>query len=868
MLFSYLCIAQNTISGKLTDNSGKSVSGASVILNKLGTDEIIAYDISDGKGMYNIDYNSKEKELNIQVKSMGFATISETISNKSQVLDFFLDEETIELDEIIVKASPIYQRGDTLNYVVRNFAKEQDRTIADALKRMPGIDVLDDGRVLYQGNPINKYYVENMDMMGGRYGIINENLAHKEVARVQVLENHQPVKILDSLVYSDKAALNIQLKNKYTITGQLEAGLGASPLLREVNLTPMLFAKSQQMLMSYQSNNTGKDVSRQLRALTLEDVLEQMEIGTQKQDWLSIQSLSPPRFSEKRWRDNNINLLSVNYLQKLKKDYELKFNVSYLNDYQQQKGYSNTQYYTPNDTITLLETKYNQLYFNSLRTNLSLEKNTRGNFLKNNLEFQGFWDGRRGNIMKNKEAVTQSLSNQFFRVSNKFKTIFPLGKQLVTLNSYIGFNQTPQTLKVNPGQFQDLLNSGNQYDDILQEINLKTLYTNNFISFTKGINHFTFTPKIGFQLEHQNLYSEIQTSDNQVLGDEFTNNLEWKKYKLYAEVKSEYKKNKWKFGFNLPVSLNSYALEDKSLDKKQDINEVKTSPQFSVNYDIDAFWKINSSLGINHTYGTINQLHYAYILQNYRNIQRVDTPLPQTLNNSLSAGILYKNPIKSLFFNLFYSLTNSENNLLYDNKILENGAFEIQAIKQKNFRKSHNFSSRISKYSSYLKTNFTFNGNYNFGNFQQIINTEKLDVRNNNWSFGTDIETDFTDWFSAEYSPKLMFSKNKILSKDNPTISRQTHLLSLNFYPRENQYLGLKAEYVKSNLISTNTENYFADLVYRYTFKKKKLDLELSWNNIFNNSDYKTFSIDGFSYIENNYKLRPSQVLLKLRISL
>ena len=67
---------------------------------------------------------------------------------------------------------------------------------------MPGIEVLDDGKILYQGKPINKYYIEGLDLLEGKYNLANKNLPHKEVTKVQVLENHQPIKVLDSLVYS------------------------------------------------------------------------------------------------------------------------------------------------------------------------------------------------------------------------------------------------------------------------------------------------------------------------------------------------------------------------------------------------------------------------------------------------------------------------------------------------------------------------------------------------------------------------------------------------------------------------------------------------------------------------------------------
>ena len=51
---------------------------------------------------------------------------------------------------------------------------------------MPGIEVLDDGKILYQGKPINKYYIEGLDLLEGKYNLANSNLPHKEVVKVQL----------------------------------------------------------------------------------------------------------------------------------------------------------------------------------------------------------------------------------------------------------------------------------------------------------------------------------------------------------------------------------------------------------------------------------------------------------------------------------------------------------------------------------------------------------------------------------------------------------------------------------------------------------------------------------------------------------
>ena len=122
------------------------------------------------------------------------------------------------------------------------------------------------------------------------------------------------------------------------------------------------------------------------------------------------------------------------------------------------------------------------MFFNSLQTNITLQKNADKNYFKNSIEFQGFWDSQRGNIILNNQLLKQQLNNKFYRLSNNLKTIFPLGKQMITLNSYIGLNKTPQSLNVNPGQFESVLNNNLPFDEVKQQVDLNTFYTNNSLT--------------------------------------------------------------------------------------------------------------------------------------------------------------------------------------------------------------------------------------------------------------------------------------------------------------------------------------------------------------------------------------------------
>lgn len=863
---SFFCFSQTTFNGNLKTIDDESIYGIIVTIKELNTDSILNYSISNNEGKFSILVNTKSEKVQLNINSMGFKTIVKIIDNRTQTLNLILEEEITALNEVIIKSNPITRNGDTINYSVNAFSKQKDRTIADVLKNMPGIEILNNGKILYQGEPINKYYIGGLDLLEGKYNLANSNLPHKEVLRVQVLENHQPIKILDSLVFSRQAAINIELKNAYTFTGQADLGLGFPSLLWDVNVTPMLFTKKRQMLSSYQTNNVGDNVSSQLKTLTVENLLEQFYGNNLKQNWLAIQQIELPNFSEQRWLKNNIHLITTNYLQKIKKDFELRLNVSYVNDYQQQIGFTNTRFFTINDTISLFEKKNNELYNSMLETNLTLQNNTDKYYFKNSLVFQGFWDKERGTLQLNNENLNQNLNNRYFKLSNNLKTLFSLWKQIATLESYIDLNRTPQSLTINPGQYNDLLNSGNKFDEVIQNIKLNTFYVQNSLSFTKGWKTFSFSPKVGFQYEKQLLESDILISTNS--NSNFENHLDWSRSNLYIHLKTQYSKDNLRLELITPLNFHNYQLEDNPLQRSQDLKRITFEPKFSLTYDLTNFWQLGTTAQLDNQFGTINQVYYNYILKSYRNIQRIDAPLPENRNLSHSAFLRYRNPIKAIFLNFIYSHTKTDNNLLYKNKILDNGAIELEAIEQDNERLSHNIMTSATKYFSHIKTNLTLSANYSLQNFQQILNTEVTHISDQNWRFNTKINIDLTDWLNTEIESIFQFSNSQIQIHENRTITQQFHKFNVNVYPNKNQYIGVETEYVKNNLFSNNTENIFTDLVYRYNWMKKNIDFELQLSNLFNTKEYSTININNFSYVETNIKLRQRQLLFKIRFSL
>ena len=143
-------------------------------------------------------------------------------------------------------------------------------SIGDVLQRIPGIDVAVDGKIQYQGMDINKFYIEGSDLLGGKYGIATNGISHDDIASVEVMENHQPMQVLQNIAFSDKAAINLKLKNKskaaWILNGYLGGGWGNSPKggLWNGELFLMTVMPNYQTITTFKSNNTGTDLRNQV----------------------------------------------------------------------------------------------------------------------------------------------------------------------------------------------------------------------------------------------------------------------------------------------------------------------------------------------------------------------------------------------------------------------------------------------------------------------------------------------------------------------------------------------------------------------------------------------------------------------------
>ncbi|WP_181304195.1 carboxypeptidase-like regulatory domain-containing protein [Rufibacter sp. XAAS-G3-1] len=872
-LLGFTCTAQGQVklSGIVTDSEGKTLEWVSVVVMPLHENLTLAFGHTASDGTFSIEVDADLDSLAVEAQSLGYGRQRLVLVNKSQKLTFTLTSQAIELKEVTVKAAPITRSNDTLSYLVGAFTDAKDRSIADVLRKMPGIEVESNGRILYEGKPIQKFYIEGLDLLKGRYNLASNNLPPQAVTSVQVLENHQPVKILDSLVNSYSTSLNISLKENLTTTGVAKIGMGIPTAVWDVNLTPMLFTKNRQVLLSYQANNAGHDVAKDLKTLTPNDLEEQAEQEGGNQEILRIRELSPPRFSEERHLFNNSHLVSANYLQKLSQDLQIRVNMSYLNDYQRQIGETRSTFFLPDDTLALVESINNRLFFSTAETSVTLHKNTPSKFLENRFHVKGSWDSRTGSIVSNGSPLAQEMTNPTYSVSNRLQAIQPLGKQLVTLTSVLSLSKLQEQLNVVPGQFGELMPEGKPMDEAEQQLHRSTFFSYHAASITKALGNWSITPEIGIAVERQDLSSDllgIRHEAEEHRESVATNQLKWQRSKYFMASEAEYKAGRWSISASLPLHYRQFRLEDQLHPRKAPADKFTAEPSLAARFDITPLWKATATFRLANVFRSMEELTSDYLLRDYRTLQRNNAPLEERQIRSHVLGLTYRNALTSLFSNVVYTYNSSESNILYQHSLDENGAVVINGFVQENTMLTQTLTWQGSKFLSDLKTTVRLGANLSSSSRKQRLNEQTVDVLNRYYSLRAELNTKPLEWFSVNYTANFAVMKSVISGEGTSALQLQEHALDLSFHPSGNHYLGLQANaYLNTGAGNARQKYYFADAVYRLTFSKRKIDLEIRWANIFNTTAFMNVNIDSFTSVQNSYRLRPTQCMASIRFA-
>lgn len=854
LLTSLICLltattifAQINVRGTVVDReTDEPVVGASVIVK--GADgKIKKFASSKADGSFAMTMPSVSG-CRLEVTMMSYSRQSMPLDNVEFPLTVRMEPGTTLLKEVTVKADRIREQGDTISYRVGSFAQAQDRSIGDVLKRMPGIDVAKSGKIQYQGEDINKFYIEGADLLGGKYGIATNGISHEDVGAVEVMENHQPMQVLSGIAYSNKAAINLKLKNKAKATwsfhGDAGGGYSWEPTgaIWDGELFAMAVMPGFQNITTLRTNNTGENLS----SSGTDFFAENRQTGLSRQ--VSIGLPGVPSLSDKRTLFNRSFLVSTNNLWKFGRG-EFKANIDYSFNRVEAAAENITTYFLNEGNRLISENRSGTEHSHSLSGKFIYELNQKTAFINNTLQTYIDWDDL--NL-----ATTGSLPNRQsaklpdYYVSNKFKLIKRFkGNHLVTFHSVNEWESLPQTLN---------LDMNGQH--FRQYISDHAFYTHESAAYAFSIKGVTLSLEGGIKGYIRSMDSQLPDLPEELPG--LTENVVNTNYiTVYATPRLEYWVRRVNLSLNLPVSYAHYNF-DKAIANH---NELYFSPSLNFN------WKPNNRFsgslrgGLGRSPMNLNLIHPGLIMTNYRTLKAGVDNFYNSSSQNVSANFNYKHTRRGLFANgmVMHSWTHLPYSMaqqLYGDYVVY--SYDDAANDSKMLMAMGN----IGKTLDFMRGSCNVNGSFNRNESHLLSQRQSVNSVSTGWSVGGKINGTPCRWFSFDYRIDYSDSRLTMNGVSESWLSTMENELSLTFIPHRKWQWTVSGEHYRNEL----TEHNYKDIVMldtRLTYQlNKRIEFSAALTNILNKRSYNYTTYSQLSSFESRRHLRGRQLLFSISL--
>ena len=842
-----IAVAQVNVSGTVVDkDSNEPLTGASVIVK--GADgKIKKYATSKGDGGFAMSLPSVAG-CRLEVSMMSFAKQSIPLDSVSFPITVQLEPGTTLLKEVTVKADRIHEQGDTITYNVGSFAQQQDRSIGDVLKRMPGINVEQSGKIQYQGEDINKFYIEGSDLLGGKYGIATNGISHEDVGAVEVMENHQPMQVLSGISFSDKAAINLKLKNKAKATlsfhGDAGGGYSWQPdgAIWDGELFAMAVMPNFQNITTFKTNNIGEDLSAQAT-----DFFASRR-GTDLSRYVGVSLPGVPNLSRKRTLFNRSALVSTNALWKLGRG-EFKTQIDYSFNRITAEAANVTTYFLNDGNRVVTEDRNGVDRSHSLSGKFIYELNQKTAFINNTLKTNIDWDDVR-------LGVTGSLSNNQtaslpdYYVGNDFKLIKRFnGKHLVTFISKNEWESLPQTLSVS-------INDG----FMRQQVKDHAFYTNESAAYAFSVKGITISLEGGVKGYVRTMRSELPDMPEEIPG-ETTNVLNTNYFTVYATPKFEYWVRRVNFTLNAPVSFAHYTF-DKALANR---SEVYFSPSLSMNWKPNNRFEMSVSGGTGRSPMDLNMIQPGYVMTNYRSFRRGIDDFYNSSSQRVSGRLSYKHTRRGIFANAMvmqswshrpYTLAQQlyGDYVVYSYTDAESDGQMLMA------------SGNIGKTLDFMRGSANINGSFSRNESHLISENTNVNSVGTSWSVGAKINGAPLRWFSFDYRFEWASSRMSMNGTNASWLGNMENELLLNIMPHRKWEWHISGEHYRNELTADQFKNVFL-LDTKVIFNlNKRLELSASLSNIFNQRTYNYTTYNQLTSFESQRWLRGRELLISISL--
>ncbi|UCA60247.1 carboxypeptidase-like regulatory domain-containing protein [Chryseobacterium rhizoplanae] len=860
LAFSFSFSQEVLIKGKVIDNQNRGIESASVLILD-SNDETIAYSFSDEKGYYNLNFDKKgiNSTLRLKISSLDHTPKEINIKLESTTLkDIVLDDKIETIKEVILEGKKVKINQDTTSIKVASFGNKTEQTVEDILKKLPGIEVLNDGSIKVHGKPIKKLLVEGEDLLDKNYKLLSKNLDSKTLDEVQIIDNFEDNPILKKLNNSDKVALNLKLKKglKNVWFGNLTLGSGVLSENRwKESLNLGLLKKKVKLFYFGDYNNLGEKATD----LIISNVLENNQFGNDRFEYktkslFSIANNEPQFFAKTQSIFNDAFSNSLSFTTKLKENLSLR-GVTYLTyDKQKQNSFSETIFNIENNPISYTENNF----YNNRKTLASTELELKyypndKNYITNLFIFKDNPNKTSDNLIFNTDNINQSSKLKNTTFYNHFNHTYEISTNKIINNYfYFGSDRVNERTDI----FSPLLNT---FLDLNTDSNLLLTASNNILysgiksKLITKLKRLDITNSLQAEYNRE-LYNNKLLSDNEFVSTDYSNHVKLSQFKVISDNSIRFNFSKI-FDITGNISLQNINYNYNEIHK----NIFLINPSIYLNIKKTKLGSFTLSYSENSTLPEINQLTDDYQLTDYRSFSRgtnYQTPLKNTIA-SFAYYIYIDDKRFSINTNMFYLKSKS---ILNTESIITND-FSFNSLQQTLGGESYNFNFSFTNYIRKLNISSRIETN-------NIWNSNPVNVNSNSFStskgYTNKIKYSATTYFKIPVNFDFGFSYNfnqTIFNDIKSTNSTKDIFLNINYKISKTLF----AESNNSLYFIFSKKYSFNNLILSYTPIDSKLTYRLVFNNILNEKEYVYTTLNNYTNFTSKIQLVPRYLLASVK---
>ena len=221
------------VTGQVMDSAGTPLRNAMVVALTQTDSVLTEHALTNGEGRF-VLRGLPANQYILQVTLIGHATFRRDF----EVTDADVDAGTVtmtvmavELDSLVVSVEhvPFINRGDTLSYNVLAFPTPPNAMVEDLLKRLPGIDVDENGGITAQGEQVENVLVDGKEFFGKDPKVATRNLPADAVKQVDVYDKESDMAEFTGIPDGDdERTIDLKLREeaKRGYFGRMTGGFG------------------------------------------------------------------------------------------------------------------------------------------------------------------------------------------------------------------------------------------------------------------------------------------------------------------------------------------------------------------------------------------------------------------------------------------------------------------------------------------------------------------------------------------------------------------------------------------------------------------------------------------------------------------